>query len=291
MKQPPKFTHIVFSGGGFKGLVYIGIIRYLQQEGLDKGIRDISGTSMGAIIATFFALGIPSEIIEHEFSNINADGIEFNIADVMTFPETLGFTDGRRMMQDMKVYVGQLTFLQLAKKTGKNLVICATNVATMEPTYFSAHNTPDVFVLDAVKASMAIPLVFTPVCIDGVNYIDGGICHCIPLCHMWPGFISHENTTLVCSLSTKCLSSVTNGDILAYISNIINTHIQNHQAHDIIQCMFPYYVLIEHIPMTPMSFIIEDSTVYMHVPNKSQVHTCTAIGYNTMVTKFNSEIM
>lgn len=52
-------NYLVFSGGGLSGLIYLGTLRYLQQENYYKKIKHIAGTSVGSIFATAFALNIP----------------------------------------------------------------------------------------------------------------------------------------------------------------------------------------------------------------------------------------
>ena len=60
-------THLVLSGGGISGMVYLGALKYLQQEGYDRNILHISGSSIGAFFATAFALSIPMNDLETRF--------------------------------------------------------------------------------------------------------------------------------------------------------------------------------------------------------------------------------
>jgi predicted acylesterase/phospholipase RssA len=53
-----NFTSIVFEGGGVLGVSHAGVIKYLEEVGLYKKINKFGGTSMGAIVATFCALGM-----------------------------------------------------------------------------------------------------------------------------------------------------------------------------------------------------------------------------------------
>lgn len=288
----PQYTHLVLSGGGLSGVVYIGAFRYLYENGLHDSIKTVSGTSIGALFGLLFVLGVSTEVMERAFSNLSHDLVSIDITDVFSLATKMGMHPGidldKLLKSSMDVDVRRMTFKRLSRKYGKSLHVCATNVATMAPTYFSDETTPDVLVIDAIRASMAIPIVFMPVTIDGAPYIDGGIVHCIPLGHCR----GNESETLILSLSTKSLTQyqypmsehadvgVGIGNLLTYISNIINTHIQNQQAHDVILSKYPHYILITDIPMPPMSFELHDSTVCMTVPQ--QVRDCIDHGYDVL---------
>ena len=291
----PQYTHLVLSGGGLSGVVYIGAFRYLYEHSLHDSIKTVSGTSIGALFGLLFVLGVSTEVMERAFSNLFHDLVSFDITDVFSLATKMGMHPGidldklLELIMDVDVNVRRLTFKRLSRKYGKSLQVCATNVATMAPTYFSEETTPDVLVIDAIRASMAIPIIFMPVTIDGALYIDGGIVHCIPLGR---GRGASTSETLVLSLSTKSHTQyqypmsedadvgVGIGNLMTYISNIINTHIQNQQAHDIILSKYPHYILITDIPMHPMSFELHDSTVCMTVPQ--QVRDCINHGYDVL---------
>ena len=61
MKQ---ITHLVFAGNALKSLCICGILRYIYCYQMDKNIRDVAGTSMGAFFSLAYALKIPIERLE-----------------------------------------------------------------------------------------------------------------------------------------------------------------------------------------------------------------------------------
>jgi hypothetical protein len=75
----------------------------------------------------------------------------------------------------------RMTMEQLREKTGMNFVCVATNVETRKIVQFSSEHTPHVPVVDAVRASMALPPLFQPVDIAGVLYSDGGLINNFPV--------------------------------------------------------------------------------------------------------------
>jgi predicted acylesterase/phospholipase RssA len=89
------------------------------------------------------------------------------------------------------------TFVELAKWTGCNLVVCATDAETMKQTVFSAEATPDADVVDAIAASCAVPILFAPVAIAGRRYIDGAVAEALPAAHLLGGSLPHRDSVLV----------------------------------------------------------------------------------------------
>ena len=63
---------IVFSGGALKGWLYLGVIKALNELGFCKKLKNVCGSSVGAMFAAFLAVGLtPGEIIEEFFKKRN----------------------------------------------------------------------------------------------------------------------------------------------------------------------------------------------------------------------------
>lgn len=87
-----------------------------------------------------------------------------------------------RIQEEGKVYFKDLDLLHILDPVKfKDLVITATNRDTGELTIFDSRKTPDIEIALACRASASIPLVFEPVKINGVEYVDGGYRDNIPL--------------------------------------------------------------------------------------------------------------
>ena len=56
--------NIIFSGGGIRGLCYVGIFRYLEKYGLRENIQEVLGSSIGSLFAVLFTLGYKSPELE-----------------------------------------------------------------------------------------------------------------------------------------------------------------------------------------------------------------------------------
>lgn len=177
-----KITHISFSGGGMSGIAYLGVIRYLQMEGLDRDIYSISGTSMGAFFACVLALGIAAGTMETDFKAYfaNKNAVFFEASGLMKVFHELGMDTAEKTTILLVKYFESIwgttdvTFLEFAKKTGKDLIVCASCIEKASAEYFSVDTTPNVNVLQAIQASMAVPVLFKPVKIGDYSYVDGG---------------------------------------------------------------------------------------------------------------------
>jgi len=101
--------------------------------------------------------------------------------------QTLGLEDGSFFWSWLSDYlykkyeVRDITFIEFAKKTGNNLVICVSNLSKCKPEYFCVDRTPDISVLTAIQASISIPLIFMPVRIGEDLYVDAGVFNNFPI--------------------------------------------------------------------------------------------------------------
>lgn len=87
----------------------------------------------------------------------------------------------KRAQETGTIYFKDLDLLHLIDPIKfKDLVVTATNRATGELTIFDARKTPEVEIALACRASASIPIIFEPVKINGVEYVDGGYRDNIP---------------------------------------------------------------------------------------------------------------
>ena len=174
-------THLLISGSHLWGLYNLGIIRYIQAYShyFDK-IKDIGGVSFGAITAYFIILNIDISRIEKLFYKLveNKDLKLISYDKLLNIIYEKGIQDVSLyfdiMEEELREFKG-LTFADISKTYGKNLHILALCINTGEITLFNTDNTPNIIVLEAIKASSSIPIASPPVEIDGYLYCDGCI--------------------------------------------------------------------------------------------------------------------
>ncbi len=152
------------SGGGARGFAHLGAIKALEERRLKPDI--IAGTSAGALAGVFYADGFaPDEIVDMFKDTKFKQFVEFTLPTSGLFRPT-----------------GLYDFIKknLRSKTFDQLQIPFTAVATdWEKGRYVSFAKGDKLV-DAVVASCCVPLVFSPIKIDGRYYVDGGVLKNLP---------------------------------------------------------------------------------------------------------------
>ena len=161
-----KNVTLVLSGGGARGFAHIGAIEEIESRGYM--INSIAGTSMGALIGGVYATGKLNEFKEWAY-NIDKQEI-FKLID-FSFSNQ-GLIKGDRVLKAMKKFIPDANI--------EDLKIKYTATA-----FDLAHNKEIVFtegsLYNAIRASISIPTVFTPVIVGDSVLVDGGVVNNIPI--------------------------------------------------------------------------------------------------------------
>lgn len=179
-------TTLVFSGGGIRGISFIGVLKYLEQTNdLETDIQEVCCVSVGSIFGLFYILGMKSDemeklVMEKSFENLK--NIRF-----MNLLSKWGLDSGSRIIswvEEILVSKGQkkdLTFKELHDLTGKTFTVVSTNLNKYTLTQFNHINTPDVQVKDAIRMSIGIPFLFTVTRYLGDIHVDGALISNYPI--------------------------------------------------------------------------------------------------------------
>lgn len=186
-----EYSSIILSGGHIKSASFIGCIKCLEEKGMIKHLRQFVGTSAGAVICYLLALGFSSKDIRDFLINVLHDDKlnNFNIEEICNLFENLGIDSGEKLETIFKkalklkldINNDDIDFITFAKVTGKDLVICVSNLTKEKEEFFSVDSTPNMSVVTALRASCSLPIIFTPVVINDMMYIDGGAYCNLPL--------------------------------------------------------------------------------------------------------------
>ena len=166
--QPPSVA-LVLGAGGARGLAHIGVIEAIEARGLR--IAAIAGTSMGALVGGIYASGQLPAYRDWALGLTRSDVfrlLDFGIG-------RPGLFTGDRLMAELQQIVGQHRI--------ESLPIPFTAVATDLRAQREVWLTQGPL-FDAIRASMAIPLVFTPVKLGGRELVDGGLLNPVPIAAM-----------------------------------------------------------------------------------------------------------
>jgi NTE family protein len=155
MAKRPKVA-VVLGSGGPRGYAHVGVIKVLEASGIQPDL--IVGSSVGALIGAFWASGMSATAIE---TKAMAGG-PLTLFDLSLFADR-GWIHGQRLED----YVNDELGRPLLETLTRPLIVVATRRDDKKPVYFLQGNTGV-----AVRASSAIPNIFSPVGIQGLEYED-----------------------------------------------------------------------------------------------------------------------
>jgi len=157
--DPPKIG-IVLGGGGARGFAHLGFLRILEQEKIPIDL--IVGTSVGSLIGAMYAAQPKAFELELKAFRISRD----DFFDFSLFAATTGPVKGEAIQE----FVRRNVALQEIERFPIRYVAIAADLNTGERVEFTRGS-----IVDAVRASVSIPGVFTPARIGNRTLVDGGV--------------------------------------------------------------------------------------------------------------------
>ncbi len=179
-----KRISLILGSGGARGLTHIGVIKELEKRGFI--IDAVVGCSMGALVGGFYCAG-KLDVYEEWVSQLSEwDTLKF--LDISLTPSS-GMMKGDLIINTLKEMVGHTHIEDLPI----SFSAVATDIVARKEVWL---NSGDLF--DAIRASMAIPGIFTPKIIDGKSLVDGGVLNPLPVA---PAMFEKNDLTVAVSLS------------------------------------------------------------------------------------------
>ena len=157
---------LVLGSGGARGHAHIGVIRAIEERGLT--IRNIAGTSMGAVVGGIYAAGELATYTEWAEQLTKSDVVR--LLD-FSFTRTSIFK-GERIFDVLKELIGDRQIEDL----DRGFTAVATDIGEQREIWLNKGS-----LFRAVRASTAVPGVFSPVELDGRTLVDGGLVNPIPI--------------------------------------------------------------------------------------------------------------
>jgi NTE family protein len=155
---------LVLSGGGTRGFAHLGLIQALNEAGIFPDV--ISGTSSGAMAGVLYADGFTP----HEIMNLMKGSSRLDI--MRPALPRAGLLQLGGIVKVLKANLRARTFEDLKIP----MYVSATDLNNGKAVYFSQG---DLF--DPVIASASLPVIFQPVVINNICYVDGGIMDNLPI--------------------------------------------------------------------------------------------------------------
>lgn len=186
-----KITHLILSGGGTQGVVFVGCLKYIYSNNIN--ITHISSCSIGSFIALMISLKLTLE----EIDIIVRKTLLYDKAcfipkkDCWNILTSLGLTKVDYVLEPLKellqkkysneINIDEITFADIKNNYGINLYISTTNISKSCNEIFSYENSPTTNVLSVCIASMSLPILYEPCVINDNYYYDGGLTNNFPI--------------------------------------------------------------------------------------------------------------
>jgi len=212
---------LILGPGGIKGFYILGSIWYF--ETVNKDFDIYCGVSVGSLIAILKIIGCPIDQIiksaKETIDEIIADP-KVVLKDILTgkglLPNYLIIEQVNEIL--IRKYGKVLTFREIKEKTGKELVIVASNLSQSRAQYFSISESPDLEVTVAASLSINIPIIFQRASYQGDIYIDGNLSDPYPIEY----FIKQNIKVTIISIECQaCLDGM-----LGYLMNSIDLFVK-----------------------------------------------------------------
>lgn len=230
---------IVIGSGGVLCAAALGLSKALRREGLTPGMA--VGCSGGSIYAATIALGM--DPVEAERLTLNLftsdvfEGYTTNLKSALSgetrFTESTSLIDDKVMYERLKSVFGDRTF----DETIFPLHIVATELYTGERVVVSSGK-----ILDAIRASIAIPMIFSPWKIGDQLLVDGAVCDPLPI-----DVAIQQGSDVIAAVGFEM---PTRKRMNSYTA--VTTHFNSIYMNNILKSTFAFYNAVHHAEIIPI---------------------------------------
>ncbi len=166
-RRDRRLIGIALGSGSARGWGHIGVLRALGEAGIEPDI--VCGTSVGALVGAAYVSG-QLDMLEDWVKSLH-------VRDIVRYLDINlvvggGFVQGKRLMDFLRNHIKT----ELIQDLPKTFATLATDLNSGREIWFS-----DGSLLDAVRASIALPGIFTPVKLDDTWLVDGGLVNPVPV--------------------------------------------------------------------------------------------------------------
>lgn len=186
-KKEKQTVSLVLGSGGARGMAHIGVIQWLEENNYD--IKSISGCSIGAMVGGVYAAGKLDEFEEWMCSITRMDMA--SLLDISW--GNGGIFKGDKVIDTLKNLIGDTQIENLSLP----YTAVAADMITQKEVWINKGS-----LFDAIRASISLPLFFTPVKRKDQLLIDGGVLNPVPIA---PTFNDHTDLTIAVNLGGPLL--------------------------------------------------------------------------------------
>ena len=170
---------LVFSGGGTRCLTFVQTLIDFESAGILTDVKEYWGTSAGAFLATLLSLTkSPIRVKELMFQTDYTKFRNVDISNILTITNTWGLDDGTSLSTEigriLETVETGASKRKLCDISGLNIIVA--DLHSHEVLVCNGTTYPDLGVVDAIRASMSLPILYTPYRhTNGHLWVDGAI--------------------------------------------------------------------------------------------------------------------
>ncbi|MGB0389971.1 MAG: patatin-like phospholipase family protein [Salibacteraceae bacterium] len=177
-----KNVSLVLGSGGARGLAHIGVIKYLKENGYE--IKSVSGCSIGSLIGGVYAAG-KLDLLEQWMLDIT----KLDIVSMLDLSwKSSGLIHGDAVINKLVDLIGDIQIEELDIP----YTAVAADIKNQKEVWMNKGS-----LFDAIRASVSLPLLLTPVERDGLVLVDGGVLNPVPIT---PTFNDKTDLTIAVNL-------------------------------------------------------------------------------------------
>ena len=278
-KSTRTIKHLAFSGGSSKGFSYLGVIKSMYEYGILDNLEEVAGTSIGALFSTLICLKFNPNDLINIFMNVDLNWLHnINSDSILHLINKYGLDNGDFMEKFLGVIIGirfpnknpnEISFLDIWNYNPIKINITGSKVyqGIIEPQLYNHILTPQMSIIKALRISMAIPPIFSPINDETGHLVDGGINNNYPI----DIFKDKMDTTI----GVLCSEKITNEKC----KNVIELY------KSIIVYMITKETLIKKNKYLDNTIVIESDIQMFHIFNLSQEEKTNIINLGYQLTK------
>ncbi len=162
-----KKVGLALSGGGALGVAHIGVLQVFEENNIPIDI--VTGTSMGSLVGGVYCAGVSTQAMQDRIMNFKTN----RMLDVELFKG--GIIAGKKVVEYLQQTLGEEVDFEIEHFT-KPYAAIACDLVTGDKVVMDSGS-----LLDAIRASISVPGIFSPLKKDGKVLVDGGLIDNMPV--------------------------------------------------------------------------------------------------------------
>ncbi len=192
-KKEKVVNNLVLSGGSSKGFSYMGVIRAFEEFNILDNLEEVAGTSIGGLFSVLIALKYNSTDLINVFMELDLNYLHnINSDSILHLINRYGLDNGENMIRFLEFMIGvrfptknplDITFLDVWNYNPVKITLTGAIVYQdmIEQELYNHVLTPSMSIIKALRITMAIPPIFSPINEANYHLVDGGIVNNYPI--------------------------------------------------------------------------------------------------------------